>query len=429
MQARQGPYRWYVLFVLTAIFTTHYIDRAVISVLIEPIKQEFGLSDSALGLLSGLAHSGALALVALPMGWLTDRTNRVRLIAVVVTVWSGLTALGALSTGFVSLLLMRIGVGAAEAGGPPASVSIIGDLFERKELPTAMGIFYLAMGLGTGLIFLVGGFVAQYYGWRAVFLIAGIPGFVFGVLVLTTIKEPRRRAVANVGAAKPSFGAVVREMSRNRALLFIVIAGTCASLAHASLITWMGPFLIRVREFSLGETGIVMALATIAGNTVGSLVAGFATPALARDNISQTYRFPALLLCLSLPVCWLLASVPGQPAAIGFVILLSVILGGWAGQVTAVVLASSPTSMHGTVSSTYWMLANLVGVGIGPVTIGLISDVAGSLGVAMTIGASINAVAALFFFLACRYLKAENELGDVSHVEGLIPSGNEPSNH
>ncbi len=427
MQTGYGPYRWYVLFVLTAIFTTHYIDRAVISVLIEPIKQEFGLSDSALGLLSGLAHSGALALVALPMGWLTDRTNRVRLIAIVVTVWSGLTALGAMSTGFVSLLLMRIGVGAAEAGGPPASVSIIGDLFERKELPTAMGIFYLAMGLGTGLIFLVGGFVAQYYGWRAVFLIAGIPGFVFGILVLTTIKEPKRRAESEAGSTKPSLGKVVGEMSRNKALLFIMIAGTCASLAHASLITWMGPFLIRVREFSLGETGIVMALATIGGNTLGSLVAGFATPALSRDDITRTYRFPVLLLCLSLPVCWLLASVPGQSAAIVFVILLSIILGGWAGQVTAVILASSPTSMHGTVSSTYWLLANLVGVGVGPVTIGLISDIAGSLGVAMTIGASINVVAALFFFLSCQYLKAEGETGEVPHGRVITPSDNTPS--
>ncbi|MEH6743024.1 MFS transporter [Hyphomonas sp.] len=406
MQSGHTSYRWYVLFILTAIFTTHYIDRAVISVLIEPIKKEFGLSDSALGLLSGLAHSGALAVVALPIGRLTDSTNRVRLIAIVVTVWSGLTALGALSTGFVSLLLMRIGVGAAEAGGPPASVSIIGDLFDREELPKAMGIYYLAMGLGTGLIFLVGGFVAQYYGWRAVFLIAGIPGFVFALLVLTTIREPARRAANNSKSAKPSFGKAIREMSRNRALLYIVISGTCASLAHASLITWLGPFLIRVREFSLGETGIIMAVATIGGNTLGSVVAGFATPALARGSITGTYRFPALLLCLSLPVCWLMATVPGQPATIVLVIMLSVILGGWSGQVTAVVLASSPTSMHGTVSSSYWMLANLVGVGVGPVAIGLISDMAGSLGVAMTIGASINLFAALFFFIACQNLKA-----------------------
>ena len=211
----RGAYRWYVLFVLTAIFTVHYVDRTVMSVVIEPIKEEFGLSDSALGLLSGLAHSGALSLFALPMGWLSDRTHRVRMVSGVVMIWSGITALGSLATGYWSLLLMRMGVGAAEAGGPPASVSIIGDLFERRELPTAMGVYYLAMGLGTGLIFLVGGYVAEFFGWRAVFLIAGIPGFLLG------LGQPAAAAPPQGGRRPP----LPRPGARLRASLILRVAG------------------------------------------------------------------------------------------------------------------------------------------------------------------------------------------------------------
>jgi predicted MFS family arabinose efflux permease len=410
----RGAYRWYVLFVLTAIFTVHYLDRTVMSVVIEPIKEEFGLSDSALGLLSGLAHSGALSLFALPMGWLTDRTNRVRMVSSVVMIWSGITALGALATGYWSLLLMRMGVGAAEAGGPPASVSIIGDLFERRELPTAMGVYYLAMGLGTGLIFLVGGYVAEFFGWRAVFLIAGIPGFLLGMLLLFTVREPRRRSSGDGTKKAPDLKEVVKALSTNKGLLFIILAGTSASLAQAALLTWMGPFMIRVRDLSLGEAGLVMAVAAAGGKTLGSLLAGVMTRVMARDRVRQFFRFPALMLLLSLPACWLMVGVDSVALSILFAILLSVILGCWSGQVTAIVMTASPLSMRGTATSTYWLMANLVGVGLGPLVIGIISDLAGSLGAAMAIATVINAFAALFFYLACRNLSEEEDVAPVA---------------
>ncbi|MEH6743055.1 spinster family MFS transporter [Hyphomonas sp.] len=407
-EPERGAYRWYVLFVLTAIFTVHYIDRTVMSVVIEPIKAEFGLSDSALGLLSGLAHSGALSLLALPMGWFSDRTNRVRMVSGVVMIWSAITALGALAAGYWSLLFMRMGVGAAEAGGPPASVSIIGDLFERRELPTAMGVYYLAMGLGTGLIFLVGGYVAEFFGWRAVFLIAGIPGFFLGLILLFTVREPHRRSTPD-GTKAPGLKEVVKALSTNKGLLFIILAGTSASLAQAALLTWMGPFLIRSRDLSLGEAGVVMAIAAAGGKTLGSLLAGVMTRVMARDRIREFFRFPSLMLLLSLPTCWIMVWVDSVALSILFAILLSVILGCWSGQVTAIVMTASPLSMRGTATSTYWLMANLVGVGLGPLVIGLISDLAGSLGTAMAIATIINAFAAVFFYLSCRNVREEED--------------------
>ena len=184
--------RWYTLLLLTGVFAINSIDRNVMSVVLEPVKHEFRISDTAMGTLVGVAHTTAFAVFVIPMGLLADRMNRVRLVSGLVILWSGLTALSAMATGYVSLLLVRMGVGAAEAGSPPASVALIADMFPAEERPTALSTYYLAAAIGTGAIFLFGGYVAHRFGWRAVFVIAGAPGLLFGLLLLLTVREPRR---------------------------------------------------------------------------------------------------------------------------------------------------------------------------------------------------------------------------------------------
>ncbi len=400
--------RWYALFVLTAIFSVHYVDRSVMSVVIEPIKAEFGASDAAMGVLTGLAHSTALSIMVLPMGWLADRVNRVRLVSAVAITWSLLTALGFWASSFTSLLLMRIGVGAAEAGGPPASVSIIADRFDGKELPTAMGIYYTAMAIGTGSIFLFGGYVAQHFGWRAVFLIAGIPGIFLGLLLLFTVREPVRPVVA--GVAAPKLREVARLLMTNRALLFIMLAGTAATIAQASIFTWMASFMIRTHALSLGQAGLVVAAAAGLGKGLGSGIAGPLTRRLGNDQLPNQWRFPALMLVVSVPVGWAMVLVPNAVTSIAFAMLLSVMLGCWAGQVVAILMAAAEPRLRGTTMSFYSLLANLIGVGVGPLLTGAISDAVGgkaALGSAIGWTLSFNLVAALCFYLSCRALPAK----------------------
>lgn len=398
--------RWYALFVLTAIFSVHYVDRSVMSVVIEPIKAEFGASDAAMGILTGLAHSTALSIMVLPMGWLADRVNRVRLVSAVAIVWSLLTALGFWASSYTSLLLMRIGVGAAEAGGPPASVSIIADRFDGKELPTAMGIYYIAMAVGTGSIFLFGGYVAQHFGWRAVFLIAGVPGILLGLLLLFTVREPAR-PTATIGTAAPKLSEVARLLATNHALLFVMLAGTAATIAQASIFTWMASFMIRTHALSLGQAGLVVAAAAGLGKGLGSGIAGPLTRRLGNDQLTQQWRFPALMLVLSWPVGWAMVLVPGAMPSIAFAMLLSLMLGCWSGQVVAILMAAAEPRLRGTTMSFYSLLANLIGVGVGPLLTGAISDAVGgkaALGSAIGWTLSFNLVAALCFYLSCRAL-------------------------
>lgn len=399
---KNGQNRWYTLFILTAIFSIHYLDRTVMSVIIEPIKQEFGLSDTAMGILAGLAHSSALSVMVLPMGVLADRRNRVRLVSACVIVWSALTGLSALANSYMALLLMRIGVGAAEAGGTPGSASIISDIFSRRELPTAMGIYYTAAAIGTGLIFLIGGYVAQHYGWRAVFLVAGVPGIIFGLLLLFTVREPAR--TGNPSGEPAKLSEAVRELGTNRTLMWITITGAAASISQAAVWTWMASFLIRQHQLSLAMAGLTVAIAAGAGKGFGSLISGPLARLLARDQPRELWRSPSLLLSLSVPTAWAMVTVPDIRAAIALTMILSIMLGSWMGQAPGILMAGAPPRLRGTSMSLYHLACNLIGVGGGPLLAGLISDVTGELGSAIAWSLSFNLIAALGFYLAARSL-------------------------
>lgn len=393
--------RWYVLALLTAIFAVHYVDRSVMSVVIEPIKREFHLSDTSLGILAGSAHSVALSVMVLPMGILADRISRVRLVSACVLLWSALTAAGALAGSYMTLLLARIGVGAAEAGGPPASVSIISDAFPRRELPTAMGIFYTAAAIGTGLIFLIGGYIGQHHGWRAVFLIAGLPGLLLGLLLLLTVAEPVRGSAAREPLL---FREGVRELGRNRTLLFIAIAGAAASVAQAAVWTWLASFLIREHDLGLAQAGLVVAIAAGLGKGLGSAISGPCSRRMAGDRPRALWRFPAAMLVASVPLAWAMVTVAHPAAAIALAMLLSVTLGTWLGQAPAILMAGAPERLRGTSMSLYHLATNLIGVGVGPLLAGAISDWVGALGAAIAWTLSFNLVAAAGFYFAARAL-------------------------
>lgn len=401
---RPATNRWYALAVLNAIFAIHYVDRGVIAVVVEPLKREFALSDTAVGVLASFAHSAALAVMVVPVGLLADRVNRVRFISFLVVLWSVLTALGALATSYTWLLLTRIGVGAAEAGGPPASVSLVSDFFPRRQLPTAMGILYTAAAIGTMIVFVSGGYLAQHYGWRMVFLLAGLPGLILGIVLLTTVREPVRGG-GRVASARVPLREIGRELRGNATLRWIVAGGTAASVAQAATWIWLGSFLIRERGLSLAQAGVVVGLCAGFGMGLGSLAAGPLSRLAARDRPRALWRWPAAMLILSVPAAWTMVTVDGTGATIAAAFVLSVILGAWPGQAVAILAAGVPASMRATGTSIYHLSTNLFGVGAGPILTGVISDMAGSLGHAIAWTLSINVVAAMCFLFATRPLR------------------------
>lgn len=175
---------WYTLGLLTLIYLCHAVDRSVISIVLEPLKQEFGISDSQVGILTGLAYATLYALAGIPIGYLIDRRNRRNLLAVLVAVWSACTVACGFAQNYWHLLTARLTVGAAEAGGAPTALSIISDLFPPDRRSTAISIFWVSTALGTAVSFAIGGLVAAEYGWRAAFFVAGLPGLLLVILLL-----------------------------------------------------------------------------------------------------------------------------------------------------------------------------------------------------------------------------------------------------
>jgi predicted MFS family arabinose efflux permease len=185
--------RW-TLTLLTVIATVQFFDRALMVVILEPIKREFALADAQLGLLAGLSYAAAFALAGIPLGWLADRTNRRNLLAGLLAVWSAMVALAGSAGQFATLIAARIGIGAMDAGGQPCSVSMIADLYVPQRRATAVAVFYVGVPLGMAAGFMAGGLLAAHYGWRTALFVAAVPGIVLAALLLALVREPVRGA-------------------------------------------------------------------------------------------------------------------------------------------------------------------------------------------------------------------------------------------
>src|SRR5690606_9272996 len=195
---------WYTLIVLTLVYVSNSIDRTVMSILIEPVKAEFQLSDSQLGVLTGLAFGLTYALAGLPMGWLIDRVNRTKLLAAVVAIWSVCTSICGFAQSYPALVMARLAVGASESAAAPTAMSMIADLFPKERRSTAMGIFWTSTAFGTARSLLLGGVIAAIYGWRAAFFVAGVPGLILAVLIFLTVREPAREPDLGGRADEPA---------------------------------------------------------------------------------------------------------------------------------------------------------------------------------------------------------------------------------
>nr|WP_229199246.1 MFS transporter [Bradyrhizobium acaciae] len=195
--------RYYVLALLTIIYALNFLDRTIFNVLIEPIKKEFALSDTTMGLLAGFGFVLFYSLLGIPIARMADRLNRRNIVALAFAFWSAMTYLCGLVSSVTTLALARVGVGIGESAGTPASQSMIADLFDKNERPRALGIYAIGTYLGVFLGYFIGGYVNQHYGWRMAFFTAGLPGIALAAVLWLTISEPKRGAMAETFKAEP----------------------------------------------------------------------------------------------------------------------------------------------------------------------------------------------------------------------------------
>ena len=410
-----GRVAGYGLFMLTLVYAFNFVDRQILVILQEPIKNDMGLSDAQLGLLSGFSFAVVYILAGLPIAYWADRTNRRNIIAAALTIWSGMTAVSGLAQNYTHLLLARIGVGIGEAGGSPPAHSMISDYYPPQRRATAMAIYSTGVHVGVLMGFIIGGFVSQIYGWRVAFMSVGIPGVLFALVFFLTVKEPTRgRWESSAEAAyKPSMRETIQLLSGYRSFWYLAAATGLTAFAGYGNGNFAPSFLIRNHGFTVAEVGVVLAVFGGGGGLVGTFLGGFISDRLAVADKRWYLWLPAVAGSLAVPLGFPYLLLDNTTAVIAFLFLVTICLNTYLGPCLAVSHSLVPPAMRALTSAVLFLVLNLIGLGLGPLTVGLLSDFYtgyfgdDSLRYAMLTVGVLSAPAIVLFILAARHLPGD----------------------
>lgn len=370
--------RGWVLLLLTLTYSVNLMDRQLLPMLAQSIKGEFELSDTTLGLLSGIVFALFYMTVAVPVAWLADRYNRVRIIALSCLAWSGFTALSGLCANAWQLALARIGVGIGEAGGAAPSYALVADYFPQERRARAMAILNMGLPIGIGGGILLAGVVGGAYGWRTAFFVAAVPGAILSLLLLLTVTDPLRGA-GSAAARDPdhrplSLAESLRCFARTPALVRTTIATALAAAAFLGLTAWMPAYLMRVLGMSLQQVGFYYSWCSALGMAGGLWLGGVLADRMARRDPRHIATVPAIGLFLAAPALSLMLLVEQWQAAIVLIILPIGCGLFYSGPATAIIQNAAPPAARSTISALYLFIANIVGQGGGPLFVGYVSD-------------------------------------------------------
>ena len=375
--AKSTRYRWTVLVMLTLVYTFNFIDRQILVILQEPIKADLGLSDAQLGLLSGFSFALVYVTAGIPIAWLADRANRRNIVAASLAFWSLMTAMSGLVQNYGQLLVARLGVGVGEAGGTPPAHSMISDYFPPSSRGTALSFYSMGIYIGVLFGFAAGGWIAENFGWRNAFFVIGIPGILYAFAVLWVVKEPKRGHFDPAGAGAPAQSSLSETMAglRRRPTFWYLSVG-CAFSAFVSYGNgnFMPSFLMRNHGLSLTEVGVILGLISGLSGATGTFLGGYMADRLATRDMRWYLWIPILGgLSAMIPAYYTLlgedttfivaAMIPSQ-------ILSALYLGPCIATCHNLV---SP-GMRAMASAILYFVLNLIGLGLGPLTVGILSD-------------------------------------------------------
>lgn len=407
----------WALFVLTAISTCGFIDRVIMSALVHPIKTEFRLSDTQIGLLGGFAFALLNVLLGIWVARIAERRRRVTLIGIGTLLWSVATALCAAASSFLTLALARVGVGVGEAVGLPSSQSVVSDCFPKERRTTAISVLVLAPPIGAFLGLTGGGLIAQEWGWRWAFLIAATPGFLLSALVLLAVEEPPRGRHDGLGAdgdRVPPLGAVLARMWGRHSFRHLLVGSTVASAAGFGVNLFLTTYFMRRYGYSLAEAGLTTGLIASLPAVLGVAGSGWLTDRLARRDARAYGVVPGLCLLLTTPLYILAVTRESAGAAIPLLALATLVQYNYLGPSQGVFQNLMHPRMRATSTAVIGIFYSLVGAGAGPWLVGGLSDhfsaangPAGGLMIALALTALLYLWAALHFLLAARRIREE----------------------
>ena len=408
-------YRWYALGVLVLVYTSSHVDRQIMGILLQPINNDLGASDTQMGFLIGLTFALFYATLGMPIAMLADRTNRRNIITLAITIWSGMTVACGYAQNFLQLSLMRIGVGIGEAGSSPPSHSMISDMFELKQRGTAMGIYALGVNLGLLVAYLAGGWMSEHWGWRMTFVAVGLPGLLLALVVKFTVREPLRGQsdAQTVMAKAPPFWDVAGYMWRTPATRHVVFGSALAGFVGYGMVLWLPAFFVRSHGLSQTDVGLTLALMTGVVGGIGTFCAGKLSDVLGRRD----ERWFACVVAIGkgglVPfLVWFFLTAEFLPAML--IYLIPAFFGGfYLAPTFAMIQSLVKPEMRSVAAAICLFLLNIIGLGIGPQAVGILSDVFSaeygleSLRYSLMIFSLVNLWCALHYFLAARTLSAD----------------------
>lgn len=380
---------WFAAIMLAAANTLAFVDRQALALLVQPIKEDLQVSDTAMSLLYGLSFTMFYVLVGIPVARLADRANRRNIVAAAIFIWSLATALCGIARSFGTLFAARIGVGAGEGGLSPAAYSILSDYFPKEKLPAAMGVYQMGIYVGGAAALLLGGLLASVVppsstiavpligavkGWHLVFLMLGLPGLVLSGLMLL-VREPARMGEGG-HQPSPPFSQLLAHVGRHwQAYVGISFGFALMILVGNATGAWIPAFLERKFGLTTAEIGGLYGSITAVCGVSGTLIGGFAATALRRRGIARGNLYAALFGFISLiPVTILFPQMPTAALSLALIGAMNFLAGFNFGGGLAALQEITPNRMRASVSAGYMLMVNLIGAAGGPFAIALVTD-------------------------------------------------------
>lgn len=413
--ALENPARAYwVAAVLALVYTFNFLDRQFLSVLAQPVKVDLHLSDTELGLLTGLAFAIFYTLFGIPVAALSDRTRRVQVIAVACTLWSLFSAACGLATGFFSLALARIGVGVGEAGGSPPAYSIISDYFPASRRGQALAIYALGVPFGTMFGAASGGWIAAHYGWRSAFFVVGGCGMLLVPLLLFTVREPPRgvfdpprRPGEGASGSPPALAGTIALFVSTPKLLWTALSAGFTSFVGYGLLNWVPSFLIREKGMTLEELALFYSLVLGISSGLGTWASGFLVDRLGARRPWAYALVPGVAILLALPFFWGLLKAPDWRTALVLLAPPAVLSIAYLAPALAVVQNTVRSDRRAAAGALLLFVLNLIGLGGGPLYVGFVSDKLKAAGVPHALTGALFALTPFFVVaFACQVVAA-----------------------
>ena len=395
---------------LLIVYTFNFLDRQILSILAVPIKADLELNDTQLGALGGLAFALLYSTLAVPLALLADRTSRTWVVTISLAVWSGFTAVCGLATSFWQLFAARLGVGVGEAGGVAPSYALIADYFPSGSRARALAVYSLGIPLGSAAGVMFGGYIAQTIEWRTAFIAVGLAGLLVAIPFRLIVREPARDRTASGG---PGVGAVFRLLARKKSFWLLSFGAASSSLCGYGLAFWTPSVLNRSFGLDLTTTGQFYGGVLLIGGVAGVLAGGLIGDRLGAANRAAYARLPAIAFVLAVPL--FAAGFLSNHAKTAFFLLLipQALAYVWLGPVLSAVQHLVPAEHRATASASFLFINNLIGLGLGTLVLGALSDAMTApfgeeaLRYAMVAALGFYLVAALLMWLASRHLQRD----------------------